>query len=126
MAGSWGGVGWGRERVTAAAGRDAMQLHWLPWPELAQSIPPAYTEFLGEHVLGLSSRDAITSSDGTRRRLSSLAPLCRCGQRLSSPLTGRWPFHCSHACRQAAYRERRLASVTVTKGDRRSASVTYG
>jgi hypothetical protein len=32
---------------------------------------------------------------------------CRCGHPLPArPATGRWPRHCSHACRQAAYRER--------------------
>jgi DNA (cytosine-5)-methyltransferase 1 len=32
---------------------------------------------------------------------------CRCGQPLPTrPATGRWPRHCSHACRQAAYRAR--------------------
>lgn len=114
VAGSWGGVGYGRPRVSAAAGRDAMQAPWMPWPELAQSIPPAYTKFLGEQVLGLVSRDESPSSAVTEstRCLSSLAPRCRCGQVLTSPVTGRWPLHCSHRCRQAAYRERQLACVT--------------
>lgn len=120
VAGSWGGVGYGRPRVSARAAREAMGAPWMPWPELAQSIPPAYTEFLGHQlaqVLGLPSRDE------SGRRISSLAPRCECGQRLSSPATGRWPLHCSHACRQAAYRRRRasvtaqLASVTVTNAD---------
>ncbi|GIH21478.1 hypothetical protein Raf01_96500 [Rugosimonospora africana] len=32
---------------------------------------------------------------------------CRCGQPLPArPATGRWPRYCSHACRQAAYRDR--------------------
>jgi len=32
---------------------------------------------------------------------------CRCGRPLPPPpATGRWPRHCSHACRQAAYRAR--------------------
>jgi hypothetical protein len=32
---------------------------------------------------------------------------CRCGTPLPPrPATGRWPRYCSHACRQAAYRDR--------------------
>jgi SAM-dependent methyltransferase len=32
---------------------------------------------------------------------------CRCGRPLPArPVTGRWPRYCSHACRQAAYRDR--------------------
>lgn len=109
VVGSWGGVGYGRPRVSAATAREAMGVPWMPWPELAQSIPPAYTEFLGRQlaqILGLG--------DESSRRISSLAPRCECGQRLSSPATGRWPLHCSHACRQAAYRRRR-ASVTAAQ-----------
>jgi hypothetical protein len=35
---------------------------------------------------------------------------CRCGRPLPArPVTGRWPRYCSHACRQAAYRERRAS-----------------
>jgi hypothetical protein len=36
--------------------------------------------------------------------------VCRCGTPLPPrPVTGRWPRHCSQACRQAAYRARRSA-----------------
>ncbi|MEU8182543.1 DNA cytosine methyltransferase [Micromonospora sp. NPDC049047] len=34
---------------------------------------------------------------------------CHCGKPLRRPATGRWPRHCSHACRQAAYRTRTTA-----------------
>ena len=107
VAGTWGGVGWGRQRVSAAEGRAAMGIPWMPWPQLAQSIPPDYTKFLGETLLEVLG---VTSRDESRRRLSSLAPRCGCGRRLIPPPTGRWPKHCSQACRQAAYR--RGASVT--------------
>lgn len=46
VVGGYGGPARGRY-VTADEGRAAMGAEWLPWPELVQSIPPAYTEHLG-------------------------------------------------------------------------------
>ena len=31
--------------------RDAMGIDWMPRAELAESIPPAYTQFIGEQLL---------------------------------------------------------------------------
>jgi hypothetical protein len=121
--------------------RTAMGIDWMPWPNLTQAIPPAFTHFLGVQLLTLG-RDlipelgAFVTGDETRRRgplsgdgsaqagsvtqpavhpssgdgsLPAPAGLrhCRCGRPLLRPATGRWPRHCSHACRQAAYRDRR-------------------
>lgn len=36
---------------TLADGRDAMGIDWMSWKELTQSIPPAYTEFIGAQIL---------------------------------------------------------------------------
>ena len=33
--------------------RKALDIHWMSQKELAQSIPPAFTEFIGEHLIGL-------------------------------------------------------------------------
>ncbi len=44
-------------------------------------------------------RGSVTGAGGLRH--------CRCGRPLPArPATGRWPRYCSHACRQAAYRDR--------------------
>jgi hypothetical protein len=64
--------------------------------------------------------DGETSpGDGSRRRgsVTDAGALrhnprhCRCGKPLPArPATGRWPRYCSHACRQAAYRDRQRIS----------------
>ena len=45
----------GTQRGTKAAslgdGRSAMGIDWMTWPELAEAIPPAYTEHLGSQLL---------------------------------------------------------------------------
>jgi hypothetical protein len=41
-------------------------------------------------------------------------PICRCGNPLPPrPASGRWPRHCSPACRQAAYRDRQRERATA-------------
>ncbi|GAA3890941.1 hypothetical protein GCM10022243_64820 [Saccharothrix violaceirubra] len=94
--------------------RAAMGIDWMPWPNLTQAIPPAYTFWLGTQLIGHARRLAIPVTQATRTE-TSRAPLtdatggkhhCRCGAPLTRPATGRWPRHCSPACRQAAYRAR--------------------
>jgi hypothetical protein len=29
-----------------------MGIEWMEWHELTQAIPPAYTQFIGEHLIG--------------------------------------------------------------------------
>lgn len=126
------------------AGRIAMGIDWMPWPNLTQAIPPAYTFWLGTQLIGharrhtrpvteepraltsspraqtspggethrweASARDASTAGNGGDRsrelRGSVTTRNCHCGKPLTRPATGRWPRHCSQACRQAAYRAR--------------------
>lgn len=97
VAGSYGGP---RRDVSAQDGRDAMGIDWLPWPELTQSIPPAYTAFIGTQLGVMLELDLVP------RDVEELRPLCECGKPLHRPACGRWPSHCSHACRQRAYRRR--------------------
>jgi DNA (cytosine-5)-methyltransferase 1 len=104
VVGGYGGPG--DRYVTAAEGRAAMGMPWLPWPALVQSVPPAYTEFLGRQ---LAERFGIA---GPERTLEDLRPRCACGAELAPCVTGRWPLHCRQACRQRAYRRRR-ASVSL-------------
>lgn len=63
------------------------------------NVTPPVTEPAGG-IRHLPARDA-TPPAGIRHRR------CRCGRPLPArPATGRWPRYCSHACRQAAYRDR--------------------
>ncbi|AXX29395.1 DNA cytosine methyltransferase [Actinosynnema pretiosum subsp. pretiosum] len=102
-------------RSTAAeTGRVAMGIDWMPWDRLTQAIPPAYTAWLGTQLLTHPDRPPVPVTQATRTQPSR--PLltngtgglrhCHCGAPLTRPATGRWPRHCSHACRQAAYRAR--------------------
>ncbi len=133
------------------AAREAMGIDWMPWPNLTQAIPPAYTHWIGVQLIRHRQADAspgpgenITpggdatpapDSDGctadtvtdARQRAGdesrhgvrgtsvttaadatppTVLRHCHCGKPLRRPSTGRWPRHCSHACRQAAYRTR--------------------
>ncbi len=36
---------------TLAMGREAMGIDWMNWKELTQSIPPAYTEYIGRQLM---------------------------------------------------------------------------
>jgi DNA (cytosine-5)-methyltransferase 1 len=36
---------------TLAEGQSAMGIDWMPWASLTESIPPAYTEFIGAQLL---------------------------------------------------------------------------
>jgi len=97
--------------------RAAMGIDWMPWPELTQAIPPIYTAWIGVQLMSHARHHARPVTQATRAQTSPLpaAPMtqdtggkrhCRCGNQLARPATGRWPRHCSHACRQAAYRAR--------------------
>jgi DNA (cytosine-5)-methyltransferase 1 len=44
---------------TAAAWRKAMGIDWMTAAELAEAIPPAYTRFIGEHLMAYLRRDVI-------------------------------------------------------------------
>ena len=41
----------GTKATSLAHGRRAMGVQWMTWPELAESIPPAYTEHIGRQLL---------------------------------------------------------------------------
>jgi DNA (cytosine-5)-methyltransferase 1 len=49
---------WGKQKIITVAGNQfrkeegalAMQINWMTKPELAQAIPPAYTEFIGQQL----------------------------------------------------------------------------
>ncbi|MGH3859973.1 DNA cytosine methyltransferase [Actinokineospora sp.] len=77
--------------------------------------------FCGEEAAGLPSpRRETEPTRALTSPLSSGLPspvthrACHCGQPLRRPDTGRWPRHCSHACRQAAYRARQTITTRRT------------
>ena len=41
----------GTKATTLGHARRAMGIDWMEWPELAESIPPAYTEYIGGQLL---------------------------------------------------------------------------
>ena len=45
----------GRTAATVEEGQDAMGIDWLPWGPLKESIPPAYTEWIGREWLSLAT-----------------------------------------------------------------------
>lgn len=103
----------GRTVPTVDEAREAMGIGWMPWPSLTQAIPPAYTHWIGIQVMALlcqRGRDAIgldqVATVTTESPVSAGLRHCHCGAQLARPRTGRWPTHCSQACRQAAYRAR--------------------
>ncbi|MFC3892111.1 hypothetical protein ACFOWZ_11550 [Lentzea rhizosphaerae] len=120
---------------TTEEAREAMGIDWLPWPYLTQAIPPPFTMWIGVQLLGharhrvtqatrsqpsrgdatsrqnLVTGDESAAHEGAARGSSVTTRTCRCGKELIRPDTGRWPRHCSHACRQAAYRDRTKRSA---------------
>lgn len=115
--------------ASSEAARAAMGIDWMPWADLTQAVPPAYTHWLGVQLLAHARRHGnLPARTGTARPAGDETPPavkrhrqdenpstsstanrhCPCGQPLPErPLTGRWPRYCSHACRQAAYRARK-------------------
>ena len=104
---------------TTEQARTAMGIDWMPWPALTQAIPPAMTHWLGIQLiawLAANGRDGSDLGDtppasGNVTHMGETAVhasrVCRCGRPLPPrPGTGRWPRYCSHACRQASYRDR--------------------
>ena len=41
----------GKTAGTLAEGQEAMGIDWMPWSKLVLSIPPAYTEYIGGHLM---------------------------------------------------------------------------
>ena len=41
----------GTKATSLGHGQRAMGIDWMTWPELAESIPPAYTEFIGRQII---------------------------------------------------------------------------
>ncbi|WP_112262396.1 DNA cytosine methyltransferase [Lentzea terrae] len=71
-------------------------------------------ELAGQTSLDMGFSAALPSPEGDESpelRASVTTRTCRCGNQLIRPDTGRWPRHCSHACRQAAYRDRTKRSA---------------
>jgi len=48
-----------------------------------------------------------------QQRRQGMRIVCDCGKPIECPPTGRTPRHCSPACRQRAYRQRRNAAVVT-------------
>ena len=48
---SWGTVHRDVSKGTAEQWRDAMGIDWMTRKELTQAVPPAYTEFVGKHLM---------------------------------------------------------------------------
>jgi DNA (cytosine-5)-methyltransferase 1 len=47
-----------RKHVGTDRGRNAMGIDWMNRDELSEAIPPAYTSFIGEHLLAALNRSA--------------------------------------------------------------------
>jgi len=41
----------GTKATSLGHGQRAMGIDWMTWPELAESVPPAYTEFIGRQLM---------------------------------------------------------------------------
>lgn len=42
-------------------GSDAMEIHWMTWDELVESIPPAYTEYIGCELIAQLERGQLAA-----------------------------------------------------------------
>lgn len=48
----------GKTAASVAEAQHAMGIDWMPrWNELKESVPPAYTEWIGRHILSLLQED---------------------------------------------------------------------
>lgn len=50
---SWGTVKKDVSKGTAAQWKEAMDIDWMTRKELTQAIPPAYTKYIGEQLIGM-------------------------------------------------------------------------
>lgn len=53
----------GRMEYTAQQCRDASGLHWMTRKEMDEAIPPAYTRFLGEHLMQVIEQAQAAQGD---------------------------------------------------------------
>lgn len=84
--GYYAGVyGHGGGKGTVEDWQDAMDIWWMETrPELSQAIPPAYTEYIGTHLMKiLLGGDPDAGSTASRR---AEAPCPQCGRRTSPTL----------------------------------------
>ncbi len=60
----------GGGNCTIAAARDAMGISWMTKNELNEAIPPAYTQFLGEQLVGYLSTSRMMEAELERQCVS--------------------------------------------------------
>lgn len=101
----WLGVQLHAHRPTPPAGHDSDVTPEL-WDSVTQTggdANPSTSTGFRHH------QSAVTEPAGGFRHRR-----CHCGSPLTRPAAGRWPRHCSHACRQAAYRTRQRTNPGAT------------
>lgn len=49
----------GQKARDVGQAREAMGIDWMGWHGLTQAIPPAYTEYIGEHLLSVCENGAL-------------------------------------------------------------------
>ena len=47
----WSGCGYPRKDASISHKREAMEIDWMTTGEIDQAIPPAYTEWIGQHII---------------------------------------------------------------------------
>ena len=57
----------GRDRV-----REAMGIDWMNREELSQAIPPAYTEYVGKHLLAYLSQQELPFGEREEKHEANL------------------------------------------------------
>ena len=80
----------GTERGTKATslghGQRAMGIDWMTWPELAESIPPAFTQWIGAQLLDVLRGDVSTPPGSSREHIhgTDASPGRRTGSHLNT------------------------------------------